>query len=134
MNIKETPFGEAKLYIGSVRGYRGLPFSEAQLTRVVQDFQKSWDEKWDWTCAVRITKTSFVCMDYQENGWEIAAINYPRFPREPKQMKDFFTELREHLMIEFGQNRITVTLDFMNAGEMRRHSMGEREEAEQCHR
>jgi hypothetical protein len=134
MHYTETPFGEAKLYIGSVRGYKGPAFSEAQLTRVIQDFQTNWNDVNDWTIAVRITKTNFVCMDYTENGWEIAGINYPRFPRTADQMQKFFKELQEHLMIEFGQNRMTVTLDFMNYGDSRKHSMAEREDAEQTHR
>src|SRR4051812_46342094 len=100
MQYKETPFFELRLYIGSVRGYKGPHFSEAQVTRVVQDFQTTWKQKHGWTVALRFSKTNFVCMDYTEPGWELSAINYPRFPRAENELEDFMSSLQDHLMIE----------------------------------
>lgn len=112
MKYTNASFGEARLYIGSVKGYKGQPYSEGHLTRIIQDFQKAWQDANDWTVGVRVTKTSFVCCDYQEPGWEIAGVNYPRFPVKPAQLREFFKELRDHLMIELGQNRATISFDF----------------------
>jgi hypothetical protein len=133
MKYKQLPFAEIRLYIGSVRGYKGQPFSEAQLTRVIQEFQQDWKERHEWTCAVRMTKTSYVCLDYQENGWEVSVINYPRFPRPTAELEKFMKELREFLMIEFSQNRISMIEDY-EASECRIITMAEKDDAEQTHR
>jgi len=76
-------------------------------------------------------------MDYAEAGWEIAVINYPRFPRTPEQLTDFMGELREFLMLELRQNRVTIMYDLPthNTIHRPRHiSLAERENAETTHR
>lgn len=131
MEYKRADYAECRLYIGSVKGYNGPPFSEAQLIRVVQDFQRGWEELNGYTHVVRFSKCMFVCMSYIENGWELSVINYPRRPNKPFEIMKFVKELQEHLMIEFGQNRITVMYDVPGAEEA---EMAERPDAEVSHK
>ena len=131
MNYKQADYAECRLYIGSVKGYNGPAFSEAQLIRVVQEFQRGWEELYGNTHVVRFSKCFFVCIDYVENGWELAVINYPRRPKEIGYIEKFVRELQEHLLIEFGQNRITVMYDVPGAEEA---EMAERPDAEISHK
>ncbi len=131
MKHKFAEYAELRLYIGSTKGYKGPAFSEAQLIRVVQDFQRGWEEANGRTHTVRFSKCMYVCMDYVENGWELAIINYPRHPHPIGHLNEFIDQLQDHLMIEFGQNRITVQKD---TGGSRGASMSEREDAEVSHK
>lgn len=130
MEIKQKEFFESRIYVGSKRGYKGESFTESQLTRIIQDFQTYWNKKNDWTIALRISKTNFICMDYSEVGWEIAAIQYPRFPKEVSEIEYFMDSLAEFLLIEFGQNRISIISDYSN-GQIK---LFEKENAEQTHK
>lgn len=131
MNHKIAEYAEFRLYLGSVKGYKGPAFSEAQLIRVVQDFQRAWEEANGRTHTVRFSKCMYVCMDYVENGWELAIINYPRNPQAVEHLSSFIGELQDHLMIEFGQNRITVMKDVPNSWKA---DMSEKHDAEVCHK
>ncbi len=113
MRHASVPYHEVRLYIGSKRGYNGPPFSRGELFRKVSQFQSDWKERYEWTVALRVSECYYLVMDYMEVGHELAAINYPRFPREREELNHFMAELREHLLIEFGQNRITVVWDDM---------------------
>lgn len=131
MNRTSKPYHEVKLYIGSVRGYNGRSFTESELMRCVQDFQTVWNKERGWTVAVRLTKTLFCCMDYSEAGHEIAAIQYPRFPKKPEEITDFMRELQRHLLVEFRQNRMSLVI---NGQEEEIVELLERPDAEQTHR
>jgi hypothetical protein len=103
--MKFVPTYEVSLYIGSVRGYNGKSFHESDLADAIADFQTSKGE--DAMC-VRITPTRYVIRDYNERGWAVSCINYPRFPKEGKEIEKFMLELAEYLLNKFEQNRITV--------------------------
>ena len=97
---------EVKLHIGSMRGYHGTQFTKEELIKKIAEFQG----KLQWAAmTVRVSATTFVFQDYKEDGYEVVAINYPRFPKEKKRIKLFMRDLAKHLIIEFEQNRITVT-------------------------
>lgn len=130
MNHKQADYAEYKLYVGSVKGHKGPTISEAQLVRVVQDYQQSWADEHDVRVPVRFTKTTFVCMECVENGWELAVINYPRNPRPGTELEQFVKGLQLHLIIECGQTRVTVVYD---GPVTRRIEMVERDEIEPCH-
>lgn len=130
MNRSSLPYHECKIYIGSVRGYNGRTFSESELMRCIQDFQTSWNKDRGWTVAVRLTKTVYCCMDYSENGHEIAAISYPRFPKKPEEINEFMRDLQRHLLVEFRQNRMSLVIN----GQEETVELLEKDNPEQTHR
>jgi hypothetical protein len=98
------------MWIGSVRGYNGRKFLLNTLLKKIGEFQKKHEN----ACSLRVTPTTFIFQDYTENGWEIACTNYPRFPKKPEEIDDFMMRLTQFLLVEFKQNRITVS-DPLNA-------------------
>src|SRR4051812_19860575 len=84
---------EVSLYIGSVEGYGGKAFTDAQMTDAISAFQAEHEEKIGYLCPVRMERCRFVCKDYREDGWELSSINYPRFPRTDKELCDFMRKL-----------------------------------------
>jgi hypothetical protein len=134
MKTTRTPYYEYKIHLGSKRGYNGPPFSETYLLRVVGDFQADWDKKNGWTVPFRVSRCTFLVMDYVEAGFELAAINYPRFPRTTEQLESFCSALQEFLLLELGQNRITLTVTSAKGGDDEYHSMMEKEQAEVTHK
>jgi len=66
-------------------------------------------EGYDFIIPLRITPTTFISgTDYQENGWEIAAIDYPRLDFSPIQIRDFMLHLARCVLIKFGQKTICI--------------------------
>ena len=59
--------------------------------------------------CVTITPTEFRYVDGNEPGVIIGYINYPRFPRTPKEITSRALALAEVLMYGLDQNRVTVT-------------------------
>jgi hypothetical protein len=104
--MKTLPTYEVRAYIGSVRGYDGASFSKEDLIGAIGHYQKVAEQ--GIVMAVRVTPTSFVYQDYVEDGWEIAAINYPRFPKQQGQVDDFMIGLAKYLLNRFEQNRMSV--------------------------
>ena len=100
---KKTTYYEVKLYLGSQRNTDVRSVTEAVLLRAIQKYQKNTE-----VIPVRVTKTTYVAGDYSEFGWEVAAINYPRHPRDHKEIESFMKSLAKHLLMEFNQNRISV--------------------------
>jgi len=104
MKVKIEKTFEVKLYLGSREAYKGREFSFDELTSFIGQFQKDRDD----ACPLRIAQCSFIFEDYLEQGWEVAVINYPRFPKEEKELWDFMCSLGDALLEHFKQNRITV--------------------------
>ena len=106
-HIKKNANYEARIYLGSCLGYNGPQFSFEELRAVIGEFQKSGID----TCnPVRITPTTYVWADYQEAGWEIAVINYPRYPKSHIVLHDFAYNLAALLLEKFQQQRISIVL------------------------
>ena len=89
-----------------MRGYDGEKFTREELIEAIGDYQKTIGQ--EQAMAVRVTPTAYVYQDYVEDGWEIGCINYPRFPKEHKQMHDFMLGLANNLLSRFQQNRMSV--------------------------
>lgn len=124
MEFKSVPFHQASLYIGCVEGYHGNPYTEDDLRNAIGEFQASQPK--DELVSLRVTPTRFVVGSYDEHGWEITAINYPRFPKPKIAINNFIFNLAKFLIKKFNQNRISiVTPDEI--------MMLESEEAEQKH-
>tara|TARA_R110000824_G_scaffold256033_2_gene444957 strand:+ start:64 stop:435 length:372 start_codon:yes stop_codon:yes gene_type:complete len=106
--MKSGDFYEAKLYMGSV------DYSSRELVsqHQVELFCGKVHEECDIVIPVRITPTTFISeTNYQEGGWEIAAINYPKFDFSRKQVKEFIMHLADRLLTEFNQRTICVVDD-----------------------
>tara|TARA_R110000824_G_scaffold6161_1_gene28281 strand:- start:8424 stop:8849 length:426 start_codon:yes stop_codon:yes gene_type:complete len=110
------PLYEVKLYMGSVRS-RPDETGEAPLTVIykedlIKEIGKFQDSQAGTVVTVRITDTTFVSgLNYEENGWEVAAINFPRTNHSHSKILDFMMSLARHLLCVFLQNRICV-LDY----------------------
>ena len=124
MRIRKANTFEARLYIGSVQGYHGTPFTFEELKEEVGNLQSESPK--EEMITVRIAPTNFVCGNYSEAGWEVADINYPRFPKAEALITLFMMELAKRLLVCFNQNRISII--FPNET-----IMFESEEAEQIH-
>jgi hypothetical protein len=103
--VKRADKYEVRLYIGSREGYNGPVISFDTLKESVKDFQIAQSEK---AGPVRITRTTFVFRDYEEDGYEIGMINYPRKPLGPIMVHQFAMDLAAYLLERFKQNRISI--------------------------
>jgi hypothetical protein len=103
MRTKKAATVEVKLYLGSKEGYHGREFDQAEVMEKIGSFQKQVEQ--DRRVSVRITPTTYLVGDYTEKGWEIVAINYPRFPSNPT---DFMKNMAAYLLSALKQNRISV--------------------------
>lgn len=105
-HIKKIKNFEARIYIGSKVRYNGPSFSIVDLKFQISNFQKT-----RLLCesnTVRITATNFVFNEYEESGWEIAIINYPRNEKPEKIIRNFTFDLAVHLFKHFEQNRMSI--------------------------
>lgn len=103
MRIK---YYEVKLYIGSKEGYHGKQFNKSDLMKVVSEYQGNFPR--ENMVSLRYTDCTFQVGDWSEDGWEIAAINYPRFIKDESFLEDYFEGLANYLLHKMKQNRITV--------------------------
>ncbi len=111
MIIKKSETFEVRLYIGSMFGYHGDNFTKEELKEEVGFIQKQFKEKYTFESGVipvRMTQTEFISEDYSEKGWELAAINYPRFEKAESTITVFMYELARHLLVRFNQHRISL--------------------------
>ena len=105
MKTKTKETYEFRIYIGSLYEPNGVPFYEGKLSLEIGKFQDSYN----MMIPIRLTRTSFVCgLDYVENGWEIAIINYPRLKVKIEDLESFAEDLSEHLLDIFHQKRVTL--------------------------
>lgn len=105
MNFATCENYEVKIWIGSARGYNGKKFLLKTLLKKIGEFQTQGDKP----VSLRVTPTTYIFKDYMENGWEIAGLNYPRFPKTSEEIDDFMMKLAQFLLIELEQNRITIS-------------------------
>ena len=58
--------------------------------------------------CVTVEPTYFIYTNGQEDGVKVGFINYPRFPKEIKDIKDEAIELAKHLKAAFSQKRVSI--------------------------
>ena len=105
MKSKTIDTYECRIYIGSIYEDTKAPFYERGLNKYIGEYQDSFDG----TVPVRVTKTAFVCgSKYLEDGWEIAAINYPRAGTDMEKINSFMEGLAKGLLEKFCQKRVTL--------------------------
>ena len=105
-----NPYYESKIYIGSV--------SHAPLhanLKLFIDMGDLWgvigteQEKYKMIIPVRVTKTTFFSgSNYKEDGFEIAAINYPRVSATIEEIDEFMLILARRLLTRFWQHRVGI--------------------------
>ena len=105
-----NPYYESKIYIGSI--------SHAPLSanlKLFIDILDLWEaigaeqEKYKMVIPVRVTNTTFVSgSNYKENGFEIAAINYPRVSATIEEIDEFMLLLARRLLTKFWQHRVGI--------------------------
>ena len=105
MKTKVIGTFECRLYIGSIYEDTKAPFYESKLIQEIHRVQDAFGKP----VPLRVTRTSFVCSpEYVEDGWEIAAISYPRAKTDPEIIEEFMEMLAEDLLVTFQQKRITL--------------------------
>lgn len=112
MNIKVCDLSEVRLYIGAQEGYDGRIYDENELVDAIQKFQK--DQPEDHRMPVRVTATRYVHCGYQERGWEISCVNYPRYKKTFSMVNEFMNKMAEHLMVCFRQHRVSIAVPHEN--------------------
>ena len=99
-------FYECKIYMGSVNYSTKDVYSQDEIELYCGQVQ----EEYEYIIPLRITETTFISeTTYQEKGWEITAIDYPRLHFTRKQIRNFMRHLAESLMFKFGQHTICVS-------------------------
>jgi len=105
MKTKVIGTFECRLYIGSIYEDTKAPFYESKLIQEIHRVQDAFGKP----VPLRVTRTCFVCSPkYIEDGWEIAAISYPRAKTDPEIIEEFMEMLAEDLLVTFQQKRITL--------------------------
>lgn len=103
--MKRRPYYECKIYLGSVCYITKEVFTQEQVQRYcgeVQDF-------YDYIIPIRITPTTFVSgLGYDEKGWEISAIDYPKLQYNKRQIRGWMRTLAEKLLMRFSQHTICI--------------------------
>lgn len=107
-SVTEVPYYEIRLYVGCREGYHGERFGKRELMKAIRDFQADPPPPLADKVSVRITKCTYQVGDWDEDGWEVAAIDYPRFPKGEPYLAAWFNGLAIHLLAALRQNRITV--------------------------
>jgi len=103
--MKIRDYYEIRIYIGSKNSKTGNPIYEFSLEKVIGEAQEEYRK----VIPVRITRTTYVSgVNYQETGWEIAAINYPKISTTTSEIKEFMMELGRTFLEKFGQKRICI--------------------------
>ena len=104
--MNRRPFYECKIYIGSVSYKTDETFTQDEVEMFCGEVQ----EAYDYIIPVRITPTTFVSgTNYQENGWEIAAIDYPKLQYNQRQIRGWMRHLAEALIVKFNQHTLCIT-------------------------
>ncbi len=95
---------EVHIYIGGRAGYDGDYFTLEQLKGAIFDYQISNPN----LMPVRITPTCYYIAGYDENGWDLATLAYPRKPYQHEDIDHFMFGLARNLLLRLRQKHITV--------------------------
>lgn len=94
----------------NVQVWCGLKENETNILHTLEEAkticQKFVDEAGD---CVSVTPTEFIYSNGNEIGFVVGFIQYPRFPRKKKIIKNRAIHLAMRLMLELNQYKVTVT-------------------------
>jgi hypothetical protein len=99
------PTYEVRAYVGTREQYDGPFFGKKRVLDAVREFQLG---PGDNVALVRVTECDYVAGDYWEGGFELAVLDYPRFPKGQQWVKDYMLGLGKHLLQALNQNRVGV--------------------------
>jgi hypothetical protein len=108
-----NPYYESRIYIGSVKNTDQKPSFPHGVARIresvlLESIGKQ-QEQHKIIIPLRLSRTTFVSgMNYEEDGWEIAAINYPRVCASIEEIDEFMLILGRRLLTEFWQHRVGI--------------------------
>ena len=96
---------ESKIYMGCETFFDDVKFTQEQIEAHIGKIQ----DEYKLIIPVRVTPTAFISgSEYREEGWEIAAINYPKIRANPDEIDGFMKHLAESLTTKFNQHRVCV--------------------------
>jgi hypothetical protein len=72
------PTYEVRAYVGTREQYDGPVFGKKRVLDAVREFQLGPGNN---VALVRVTECDYVAGDYWEGGFELAVLDYPRFPK-----------------------------------------------------
>ena len=105
-----SPYYASKIYIGTVTHEPLHPnlklfIEEHALWEVIGTAQ----EKYKMIIPLRVSDTTFISgLNYKEDGFEIAAINYPRVSATIEEIDEFMLILARRLLTKFWQHRVGI--------------------------
>lgn len=91
------------IWVGMRKGYSDEIVEMELVRKLCDDFVNNEKD------CITITPTEFRYVKGNEPGVIIGWIRYPRFPRTEKEIRERAFKLANTLMIEMGQQRVTVT-------------------------
>ena len=104
MKIEKTY--TANIYVGLMPGYDKPDIDFVQRRKIVKDICQSYCDKHG--LGLTITDTEFVYTDGGEKGVVIGLINYPRFPKNEREIMDLARGIVHLIMTLTEQKRISV--------------------------
>ena len=113
-SLNANPFYESRLYTGSIRSVgdrKGDTITKEELIKKIGEFQELYSHKKDKSpIPVRVSDTTFVSeTTYSEDGWEVAAISYPRNRDTISIDVDIFMKkMAKFLLSRLDQQRVCV--------------------------
>lgn len=94
----------ANIYCGLKSGYGGVIASPDLSVHICREYCDQVG------LGVTVTPTKFVYTSGEEPGVIVGLINYPRFPKEPAEVKRLALELAFLLKEKLGQERVSVVM------------------------
>lgn len=101
--MKTTKSYNVQIWVGRRNGYSDTYYNLEYINEIVDNYIKEMGD------CVTVTPTHFRYVDGEEPGVIIGWINYPRFPREPEEIKERAFNLAKHLMMMLNQERMSIT-------------------------
>ncbi len=92
----------ASIYVGTRHGYFGDVTPVDKIRKWLQDFCN------EIKLGVTLTQTEFIYVDGAEPGVIVGLINYPRFPKPIKEIKENAIAIAQGLMDLCVQERVSV--------------------------
>jgi len=100
--MKNIKTFEAKIFVGLKNLESGKTISYPRAEKIIQEYINKI------RLCVTLTKTKFVYVGGKEDGIIIGIINYPRFPRSNKELKNITFEFAKFVKREFAQKRLSI--------------------------
>ena len=92
----------ANIYLGLRVEYTDKQHTYAKAEKFIKKYVT------DNPMCVTMTRTNFAYVDGDERGLIIGIINYPRFPKSQRKLKEYAMEFAKVLKEEFAQKRISI--------------------------